>query len=128
MTTLKRLAVAALALGFAGAPLSAASARGDHGDRGHHYGHWKGDHGYRYGPYAHYRYAPYRYRYAPVRYVYVRRPVYTRVIYDDDYYPYYYPRPYYSYAGYRYARRGVSFSVGYNDGPYYGGYRSWYPY
>jgi hypothetical protein len=115
MTTPARLAVAALALGLAGVPLTAASAHG----RGHHGHHaWRGDHGY-YGP---------RYRYAPVRYVYVPRPVYRRVYYYDDYYPYY-PRPY-RYVGYRhyrhhYARPGWSVSVGYADGPwsYYGDWR-----
>jgi hypothetical protein len=115
MTTPNRLAVAALALGLAGVPLTAASAHGGRGHHGHH--HWRGDHGYRYGPYVHYRYAP-------TRYVYVRRPVYRRVYYYDDYYPYY-PRPYvYSGYRYRYARPGVSVSVGYADGPWsdYGGY------
>ena len=118
MPTHAHLAVAALALGIAAVAPTTASADGRHGHhgRGHHYGHERYWHeGYR--PYAHHRYG---YRYAPVRYVYVRRP--ARVIYYDDY-PYYayYPR---YYAPYRYyPRSGVSVSVGYADGPFYGGYR-----
>lgn len=122
MTTPNRLAVAAIAFGLAGVPLTAAGAH--EGGRGHGHGHGYGHH---YGRGDHYR--PYAYyRYAPARYVYVRHPVYTRVIYDDDY-PYYdYPRPY-RYVGYRsYARPGLSVSVGYADGPYYAGYSRWYPY
>ena len=128
MTTHTRLAVAALALGLCAVAPGVANAHdnGRHGHgRGHAYGHQRhyGHSGY----YSHSRYyAPYRYsyRYAPTRYVYVRRA--PRVIYYDDYYPAYryYPRPY-AYAPY--PRNGLTVSLGYADGPYYGGYtyRRW---
>jgi hypothetical protein len=119
MTSRARLACAVLALGVTALAPAVASADGGgrHHGRGHHYGH------YRYAPYAHYRYG-YRYDYAPVRYVYVRRA--PRVVYYEDYYPYYPAYYVRSYPRY-YARPGLSVSVGYADGPFYGGYayRRW---